>query len=37
MTLNRIAWLGTVLVCLLTGLLLLLAGYQGYALSLIHI
>jgi hypothetical protein len=31
MPLNRIAWAGTVVVCLLTGILLLLAGYQGYA------
>jgi len=31
MPLNRIAWVVTVLVCLLTGVLLLLAGYQGYA------
>jgi hypothetical protein len=29
--LNRIAWLTTVVACLITGLLLLLAGYQGYA------
>jgi len=31
MTLNRLAWLGTVLVCVITGILLLIAGYQGYA------
>jgi hypothetical protein len=29
--LPRLAWLVTVAVCLLTGLLLLLSGYQGYA------
>jgi len=28
---TRIAWLGTVLVALLTALLLLLSGYTGYA------
>ena len=31
MSVTRIAWLTTVLVALLTGLLLLLAGYNGYA------
>ncbi|MCW3030760.1 MAG: hypothetical protein QOF54_159 [Solirubrobacteraceae bacterium] len=31
MTVTRIAWLVTVLVALLTGLLLLLGGYHGYA------
>jgi hypothetical protein len=31
MSVTRIAWLVTVLVALLTGLLLLLAGYHGYA------
>jgi hypothetical protein len=29
--LSRIAWLVTVLVCLVTSLLLLLSGYRGYA------
>jgi hypothetical protein len=29
--LSRIAWLITVLACLLTGVLLLVAGYRGYA------
>ncbi len=31
MGVTRIAWLVTVLVALLTGLLLLLSGYNGYA------
>jgi len=31
MSVTRIAWLVTVLVALLTGLLLLLGGYNGYA------
>jgi hypothetical protein len=31
MSVTRIAWLATVLVALLTGLLLLLSGYNGYA------
>jgi hypothetical protein len=31
MSVTRIAWLTTVLVALLTGLLLLLGGYNGYA------
>ena len=31
MSVTRIAWLVTVLVALLTGLLLLLGGYHGYA------
>jgi ABC-type Fe3+-siderophore transport system permease subunit len=31
MTVTRIAWIATVLVALLTALLLLLAGYNGYA------
>jgi hypothetical protein len=31
MTVTRIAWIVTVLVALLTGLLLLLGGYNGYA------
>ncbi len=31
MPLSRIAWLATVLAALLTGVLLLLSGYQGYA------
>ena len=31
MAINRIAWLSTVLVALLTALLLLLSGYTGYA------
>ena len=31
MSVTRVAWLVTVLVALLTGLLLLLAGYHGYA------
>ena len=31
MSVTRIAWLVTVLVALLTALLLLLAGYTGYA------
>lgn len=29
--LNRIAWVVTVAACLVTSLLLLLSGYQGYA------
>ncbi len=31
MAINRIAWLVTVLVALLTALLLLISGYTGYA------
>lgn len=31
MNLRRMAWTVTVGVCLLTGLLLLISGYQGYA------
>ena len=31
MPLHRIAWLTTVLACVLTAVLLLLGGYQGYA------
>jgi hypothetical protein len=31
MAIERIAWLATVFVALLTGLLLLLSGYTGYA------
>jgi hypothetical protein len=31
MSVTRIAWLVTVLVALLTGLFLLLGGYEGYA------
>jgi hypothetical protein len=31
MSVSRIAWLATVFVALLTALLLLLAGYTGYA------
>lgn len=31
MPLSRIAWLTTVVLCLITGVLLLVAGYQGYA------
>jgi hypothetical protein len=31
MSVNRIAWSATVLVAVLTALLLLLAGYKGYA------
>jgi hypothetical protein len=31
MSVTRIAWIVTVLVALLTGLLLLLGGYNGYA------
>jgi hypothetical protein len=31
MPLSRIAWLVTVLACLVTSLLLLISGYQGYA------
>jgi hypothetical protein len=31
MPLSRIAWLITVLACVLTGVLLLVAGYRGYA------
>jgi hypothetical protein len=31
MTITRIAWAATVFVALLTALLLLLAGYMGYA------
>ncbi len=31
MSVTRIAWLSTVLVALLTAVLLLLAGYNGYA------
>jgi ABC-type enterochelin transport system permease subunit len=29
--LSRIAWLATVIVCLITSLILLLSGYLGYA------
>lgn len=31
MPLNRIAWLVTVFACVLTGVLLLVSGYVGYA------
>jgi hypothetical protein len=31
MAINRIAWLATVLVALITALLLLISGYTGYA------
>jgi hypothetical protein len=31
MAINRVAWLTTVMVALLTALLLLLSGYTGYA------
>ena len=31
MPLQRLAWLITVLIALLTGVLLLVSGYQGYA------
>ena len=31
MPLERLAWLITVLIALLTGVLLLISGYQGYA------
>jgi hypothetical protein len=31
MNVTRVAWLATVLVALVTALLLLLAGYEGYA------
>ena len=31
MELSRIAWIATVFAALLTGLLLLISGYQGYA------
>lgn len=31
MSIARIAWLVTVLACLITSLILLLSGYQGYA------
>ncbi|MEP6953481.1 MAG: hypothetical protein ABI950_05400 [Solirubrobacteraceae bacterium] len=31
MTLARLSWLATVLVCLLSAAISLLAGYQGYA------
>lgn len=31
MTISRIAWLVTALLCLVAGLALLLSGYQGYA------
>lgn len=31
MSVTRVAWLTTVLIALLTGLLLLLGGYTGYA------
>jgi hypothetical protein len=30
-TIGRIAWLVTALICLIAGLALLLSGYQGYA------
>jgi hypothetical protein len=30
-TFSRIAWLATVLACLLTGVALLVSGYHGYA------
>jgi hypothetical protein len=30
-TFTRIAWLATVLACVITGVALLLSGYQGYA------
>jgi hypothetical protein len=30
-TFTRIAWLATVLACIITGVALLLSGYQGYA------
>ena len=31
MPLSRIAWLVTVVICLITALILLLSGYDGYA------
>ena len=31
MSIGRIAWLVTALVCLITSVILLLSGYQGYA------
>ena len=31
MPLNRIAWLATVAACVLTAVILLVSGYQGYA------
>ena len=31
MSISRIAWLVTVIACLITCLVLLLSGYQGYA------
>jgi hypothetical protein len=31
MTLSRAAWIATVMISLLTALLLLLSGYEGYA------
>ena len=30
MTIARVAWLVTVLICAIAGLVLLLSGYQGY-------
>ena len=31
MSIGRIAWLVTVVACLITSIILLLSGYQGYA------
>jgi hypothetical protein len=35
--LNRVAWIVTVVICLVAALLLLLSGYQGYAAVLVAI
>jgi hypothetical protein len=35
--LNRVAWIVTVVICVVAALLLLLSGYQGYAAVLVAI
>ncbi len=37
MELNRVAWIVTVVICLVAAVLLLLSGYQGYAAVLVAI
>ncbi len=37
MELNRVAWIVTVVICVVAAVLLLLSGYQGYAAVLVAI
>ncbi len=37
MELNRVAWIVTVVICLVAAVLLLLSGYQGYAAVLVAV